>query len=108
MQTVVPANSTARPEVLIADDDRFGHRHAPAQVSSMSGDDEQRVVDPDADHHQLGQVRRDVRDVDGVAEDEDHAQAADQRDRRAGQRQHGRGERAEHQRQDDQRGQRSR
>ena len=71
----------------------------------MSGDDEQRVVDPDADHHQLGELGRHLRHVHDVGEDADQAEPAGQRDGGAGQRQHDRAGGAEHDRQDDQRGQ---
>ena len=51
--TVVPANSTERPAVSMAMTDRLADVVAAVQLLSISGDDQQRVVDADAetDHH---------------------------------------------------------
>ena len=102
MQTVVPANSTARPEVLIAGTIESSTRHAAPKVAAVPGDDEQRVVDADTDHHQLGELRRDVRDVHHMAQHPNESEARGERRRRARQRQGGGADRAEHERQDDQ------
>ena len=53
MQTVVPANSTARPDVSIATAIESVTDMPAQQVAPVPGDDEQRVVDADPDHHQL-------------------------------------------------------
>ena len=64
MTTVVPANSTAWPAVAIGGAGGVGDAHALVEVLAVAGDDEQRVVDADAeaDHHaqdqgELGDVQ---------------------------------------------------
>ena len=60
MITVMPANITARPLVSIDGDDRVLDARAAFEVLSVAGDDEQRVVDADAEadhrHHRGGEV----------------------------------------------------
>ncbi len=59
MQTVPPANSTARPEVLsdwTADSSRV---QAPLDAAPVPGHDEQRVVDADAEPDQRAEQRGD-------------------------------------------------
>ncbi len=66
MTTVQPAKRTARPEVAIASDDRVVAAAVPVvEALAVAGDDEEGVVDPDADadhRRQLGAERRDDED----------------------------------------------
>jgi hypothetical protein len=84
--------------------DRVGHAHALLAGRARAGDDEQRVVDADAeaDHRRHG--RRDVRHGDDVAEQRDDAQPADQAEDRHGDRQRHRGDGPEHEDEDQHRG----
>ena len=70
----------------------------------MPRDDEQRIVDADTQHHQLGQLRGDVRDVHGVGQDADQPEPGAERGHGAGQRQGRRAHGTEDDQQDDQRG----
>ena len=47
--TVSPAKTTARPDVFSAADDRIARFHPVVQPLAVAGDDDQRVVDADAD-----------------------------------------------------------
>ena len=58
MTTVQPAKSTARPEVSSGLDDRAARVAALGQALAVAGDDEQGVVDADADADHGGQLRR--------------------------------------------------
>ena len=58
MITVVPANSTARPDGVDRRDHRLLGVHSVVQALAVAGDDEQRVVDADADpDHRHGLAR---------------------------------------------------
>ena len=70
-------------------------RQAGLQAVAVPGDDEQRVVDADAEADQRGEDRADVVDRQPVAQQPDRERAADQREDRADQRQQHREERAE-------------
>ena len=76
--TVTPAKSTERPAVALARPMAIGHRLAGGQVLAMPGEDEERVVDADAQtqHHRddAGHFwdRDDSgHDADGAAADHD-------------------------------------
>ena len=73
MTTVVPANSTAWPAVALAVPAASATRHALVQVLAVPGDDEQGVVDADAeaDHH--AERRRRLGHVDEAGDDADAA-----------------------------------
>ena len=83
MQTMIPANSTARPEVLTALtigrlDVVAGH-----EALAVPGHDEQRVVDAHAEADQQDQLGREHRHLEDVAEQADHADGrAERRQRR--------------------------
>jgi len=70
----------------------------------VSGHDEQRVVDPDAQDHQQCQRAGEGGDGHGVRQDADERQSAQDRGSCAEQREDGGAQRAEHHQQDDQRG----
>jgi hypothetical protein len=93
--TVPPANSTARPDVFSA--------RMQAASGSRPADDEQRVVDPDAEADERGEDGRERRDVDRVGEQTGEAQAAPEREHRGDQRQQRRPQRAERDREHDRR-----
>ena len=78
MTTVVPANSTAWPAVAIGGAGRVLDAHAVVQVLAVPGDDEQRVVDADAeadhraeDQRELGDVHEGRQHADAGGADED-------------------------------------
>ena len=75
MTTVPPAKATAPPDVAHAARDRLVDVHPEREPVAMAGDDEERVVDPDAEADHRPQRRRDVRDVGHVAEQADRARA---------------------------------
>ena len=104
MHTVVPANKTARPDVLTASDYRVRHAHPVQQVAAVSRDDEEGIVDPHADHHQLRQLWCHSGHVHDVAQQRNDTQPADQCRDRAGERQRNRTNRPEHDSEDDERG----
>ena len=63
MQTVIPANMTARPEVSTASTIACSVVFAALQPLPVADDDEERVVDADAEadqQRQLGAERRDA------------------------------------------------
>ena len=66
MTTVLPANSTARPAVSIARDDGVPRGRARREALAVAGDDEQRVVDADADADHRRQLRGEARHRDDV------------------------------------------
>ena len=103
MQTVIPANSTARPDVSSVDHRRL-RAEAAQQALPVAGDDEQRVVDADAEPDQQRQLRAERRHVDHVREQADDRDAGAEREARGEQRQHHRQQRAEDDEQDDRRG----
>ena len=74
MTTVVPASRIARPEVSIASITERSTSPIVRSSSPEAGDDEQRVVDPDAEADHQRQLGRDVghaRDVGGEADQRD-------------------------------------
>ena len=68
-----PANKTARPAVSMARDDRVLGLEPLVQALAVAGDDEQRVVDADADADHRRELRREVGGGDDVAEQLDDA-----------------------------------
>jgi hypothetical protein len=103
MQTVMPAERHGPSRGVHRPGDRLLDAHACQQVAPMSRDNEQRVVDPDTDHHQRGQRGREARDRHAMGEDRDQPEAASEPGRRAQQRQHGGAERLKDEPQDDHR-----
>ena len=63
MTTVVPANSTAWPAVAIGGAGGVLDAHALVEVLAVPGDDEQRVVDADAEADHGAEDQRELRDV---------------------------------------------
>ena len=59
--TVKPANTTARPERVHRLDHRGLGRSRPVERGAVAGDDEQRVVDADADADHRRDLRREAR-----------------------------------------------
>jgi hypothetical protein len=80
--------------------DRLAHLHAVLELELVAGDDEQRVVDPDAEADHRRQRRRDARHLDDVAEQLDDRQRRDQPEHRRHDRQDHRRDRAEGEHQD--------
>ena len=76
--TVVPANSTAWPAVAIGGAGGVLDAHALVEVLAVAGDDEQRVVDADAEADHRAQDQRELGDVD---EGRQHADARRRRRR---------------------------
>ena len=60
MTTVTPAKATARPAVSIAIDVASSGRVPVVEVLPVAGDDEQRVVDADAEADHAAEERREV------------------------------------------------
>ena len=85
MQTVVPANRTARPEVFSARTAASWRGHPGFDVVAVPGDDEQRVVDAHAEPDQDAQGRGGRGDGHHVREEPGCHQARDQCGDRDGQ-----------------------
>ena len=102
MITVVPASRIARPEVSIASITAPLHVAERGVVLAEARDDEQRIVDPDAqaDHHR--ELRRDIRHAREMGRDSDQRDAGDQTQAGGDQRHPGGDQRAEGQQQDHQ------
>ncbi len=83
--------------------DRFGDRHPLGQVLAVPGDQEERVVDADAEPDHGRQLRRPRRDVDQVGHQLHRGDADDQAEQRHPDRQPHRDEGAERDQQDDHR-----
>ena len=79
MQTIMPANRTARPEVSIDSIDRLLAGQAAQQPLPVAGDDEQRVVDADAEADQQRELARERGHVDHVREQADDRDAGTER-----------------------------
>src|SRR5215208_7111382 len=79
---------------------RLTHVHAVLQVQLVAGDDEERVVDPDAQPDHRGERGGDARHVDDVSEQLDHRQRRDQPEHRGRDRQDHRGDGAEREHED--------
>ena len=99
--TVVPANTTAPPDVAAARAIDSRRRHPGAPLRLVAGDDEQRVVDADAEPDHRRERRRDGRDLGDLADQRDDRQAADEPDDRGDDRQPHRDDGAEREQQDD-------
>ena len=83
MTTVVPAKRTAWPAVALAVAADVGDAHALVQVLTVPGDDEQGVVDADAEpDHDAERSSTIVGDVDEAGEDADAGQADDEAEQR--------------------------
>ena len=80
--------------------DRLAHVRAAVELVAVAEDDEERVVDADAEAEHRRQRRRHHRDVDEVAEQPDQPEAGDQRDDGGEDRHAGGDERAEGDRED--------
>ena len=102
-----PANSTARPAVSIActTDSRASSKVGPGRRVGLAEarEDEQRVVDPDAEPDHRGELGGEVGRVDDVREQRDHAEAGAEAEQRGDDRQAHRDQRAERQQQHDDR-----
>ena len=102
-RTVVPAKSTARPEVSTARITR-GFRSEPVvEILPVAGDHEQRVVDADADADHRDRSGREARHVDRAADDEHESDAGPDAEQRGADRQPHREHRPERDQQDDHR-----
>ena len=101
--TVEPANSTERPAVSIAVTRRGAHVGAGGALAAEAGDDQQRVVDADAegDHHR--QRRGEVGDVEDGRGGEHERHRQRDRGERHDQRHRHRGQRAQHEQEHDDR-----
>ena len=102
--TVVPANTTAMPDVPLAWPGRIGDRHPGRHLLAVTGDDEQRVVDADAEPDHRGDRGGDLGDVEEVGEHRDRREADEQSDERGADRHAHRDDRAERDQQHDHRG----
>jgi hypothetical protein len=83
---------------------RVRHAHPAQQVAAVSRDDEEGIVDPHADHHQLRQLGCHSGHIHDVAQQRNDTQPADQCRDRAGERQRNRTNRPEDDSEDDERG----
>ena len=102
--TVLPAKATAEPDV--APSARWTpRRHALAQLRAVAGDDEERVVDPDAEPDHRREGRGDRGDLDQVPEQADEREAAGEAEDRRRDREAHRDDGPEGEEQDDHRGQ---
>ena len=66
--TVPPANTIDCPAVAAGSASRLLDRHAAGEVLSVTGDEEQGVVDADAQADHAGHLRRPARDLDQVGD----------------------------------------
>ena len=101
--TVRPAKSTARPAEAPASAAASAGDSPVVQELPEAGDDEQRVVDPDAEADHRHEHRRDRVDVGQPGEDEEQDERGRERRQREEDRDHRRDERAEDDEQHDQR-----
>ena len=101
--TVVPASRIARPEVSIASITERSTSPNVEVVLAEARDDEQRVVDPDAEADHQRQLGRDVGHARDVRGEPDQRDAGDQAEAGGDQRHPRRDQRAERDQQDDQR-----
>ena len=101
MTTVPPAKITAWPAVATARPTDSSTLHASGQVLAMTGHQEQRVVDTDAEPDHAGHLRRPARDVDDVGDERHRADADGQAEQRHADGKTHRDERTERNQQDD-------
>ena len=104
MITVSPANSTARPDVSTAVMTASSGSRPGLESLAVAGDDEQRVVDADADADHRGQRRREALQRVHVREQADDRQPDRDAGERDDDRQHHREHRTERDQQDEDRG----
>ena len=104
MMTVVPASRIARPEVSIACTPAASTSPLREVVLAEPGDDEQRVVDADAEADHQRELRGDVGHVGDVRGEADQREPGDQPEAGGDQRHPGGDQRAERQQQDHERG----
>ena len=99
--TVMPAKMTARPDESTACDHGVLRLHPVVEVLAVSGDDEQGVVDADAEPDHCRDLRRELGHAVRVGEDAEDAGADAETEQRRADRQAHRQHRAEGQQQDD-------
>jgi hypothetical protein len=99
--TVVPANTTAPPEVAVARAIDSRVLHAGSALRLVAGHDEQRVVDPHAEPDHRRERRRHRRHLGEVADQRDDREPADEAGYRGHDREPHRHDRAEREEQDD-------
>ena len=97
----MPANMHRAPGGVERLDARLLARHAAQQRLPVAGDDEQRVVDADAEPDQQRQLAGERRHVDHMRQQPDDRDACAERDAGGQQRQHHREQRSERHEQDD-------
>ena len=105
MITVIPAKSTARPAVSTAAIAAVARLEAFVEAVAEAGEDEERVVDADAEPDHRRQLGREVGGVEDVGAERDQAEADAEREQRRDDRQPHRDHRAEGEQQDHDRGQ---
>ena len=105
MITVMPAKSTARPAVSTAAIAACAGLEPLVEPVAEAGEDEERVVDADAEADHRRQLRRELGGVEDVGAERDQAEADAEGEERGEERQAHRHDRAEGEQQDDDRGQ---
>ena len=100
MITVIPAKSTARPAVSTASIAAVARLQPLVEAVAEAGEDEQRVVDADAEPDHRRQLRRELGGVEDVGAERDQAEADAEREQRGDDRQPHRHHRAEGDQQD--------
>ena len=101
MTTVMPAKTTARPDVSSASDDRLARLQPVVQGLAVAGDDQQRVVDADADADHRRDRGRELGHREEAGDEADEGDAAADAEQRGDDRQAHRQQRAEGDQQDD-------
>ena len=105
IETMMPENTTAWPAVALESADRVQRLHAVVQVLPVARDDEQGVVDPDAQADHRRQDRGELRHARERRQDQGEAGPRGEADHRRPDRQAHRDHGAERDQQDDHRGQ---
>ena len=103
MTTVLPATTTAAPEVAVVLPIDSLELHAVVELLAMPGDEEQAVVDGDAEAEQRGDRRCRGGQVDRDRHQTDQGQAGADAEHRTHQRDQGGDDRAEHDEEEHQR-----
>ena len=101
MTTVIPANTTDRPAVAIATDTAAARGGTAGEFAAVAGDDQQGVVDADAEADHRRDRARPVGHVDDVGEQRAGGQSDTDTEQCGGERKAHRHERPERDQQDD-------